>query len=114
MTNEESKTKQLIKIAETLPYLPDLSFKIGNYWKVYKKAKQFYKKEWRGKEKPSPAFNGRTVYATNYGWTHLIGKTITTGFKDAIKRLNHLPNAKQILEKSDFIYQTTKEVEVMS
>jgi len=111
MATEESKTKQLVKIAKTLPHLPDLSFGIGKFRKLLRRAKRFYKEEWREKEKPSPAFNNRVVLATNYGWRHLLGKTVTTTHKDAIKRLNHLPNAKQILEKASFIYETIKEVD---
>ena len=111
MEVEGSKTKQLIRVAETLPYLPDLSFRITQFKKLRKQAKEFYKKEWRGKEKPSPAFNGRTVCATNYGWKHIAGKAFVTNYKDAIKRFNHLPNAKQILEKADFIYETIKEAD---
>ncbi len=75
------------------------------------KAKKFYKEEWRGKEKPSPAFAGRKVRATNYGWRHIIGKAFTTNRKNAIKRLNHLRNAKQILEKTDFPYEIKKEID---
>ncbi|MFH1459511.1 MAG: hypothetical protein ABIG64_03965 [Candidatus Omnitrophota bacterium] len=107
---EESRSRQVIKFAERLPSLPDLSFRIGNYRKVYGKAKYFYKKEWKGNEKKSPAF-GKIVRATSHGWNHLVGKTITTNYKDAIKRLNHLPNAKQIIERSEVIYETTKEVD---
>jgi len=46
---EQSKKSQIIKISETLRILPDLSFQVGSYKKVYKLAKQFYKKSWRGK-----------------------------------------------------------------
>jgi len=108
---KESKKNQIIKIANTMPFLPNLSFNIPQFRKLFKQAKQFYKREWRGKEKQSPAFGGRIVEATNYGWNHVLGKRITTNYRDAIKRLNHLPNAKQILEKTDFIYETTKEVD---
>lgn len=98
MAVEESKKRGLLKIAESLPYLPDLSFKTGNFWKVYNLAKQFYKNEWRGKEKISPAFN-KVVKVTSYGWRHLVAKTVTTNYKDATKRLNHLPNTKR---KTDY------------
>ena len=108
---ETSKSQQLIKIAETLPYLPDLSFNITQFRKLFKRAKKFYKQEWRGKERPSPAFDGKAVKATNYGWNHIIGKRVTTNYRDLIKRLNHLPNAKQILEKAEFAYETIKEVD---
>ena len=107
----ESKTKQLIKIAERLPYLPDLSFRTGNYRKAYRLGKKFYRGQWRGKEKPSKVFGGEKVYATSKGFRHLISKTVKTTYADAMKRLKHLPNAKQIIEKADFIYKTTKEVE---
>lgn len=107
----ETKKSQLIKIAERLPYLPDLSFNILQYRKILERAKEFYKKEWRGSEKPSPAFAGRTVRATNYGWRHIVGKAFTTNRKNVIKRLNHLRNAKQILEKTDFLYETKKEID---
>jgi hypothetical protein len=107
---EESKRDQLAKIAERLPYLPNLSLDIWQYRKLYKKAKRFYKNKWRGQEQPSPAFGGKIVHASNYGWRH-IGKTVTSTYSDVIKRLNHLPNAKQILEKADFIYETIKEVD---
>ena len=110
MDIEESKKRGLVRVAETMSYLPDLSFKTGNFWKVYNLAKQFYKNEWRGKEQICPAFN-KVVKVTSYGWRHLVSKTVTTNYKDAIKRLNHLPNAKQIIEKSTFIYETTKEVD---
>lgn len=72
-------------------------------------AKKFYKNTWRGNEKPSPALNDKIVRATNYGFRHLVGKTKTSGYADAIKRLNHLPNAKQILENTEFVYETKKE-----
>ena len=110
MVLEESKKRGLVRVSETLPYLPDLSFKTGSFWKVYNLAKHFYKNEWRGKERISPAFN-RIVKATSYGWRHLVSKTVTTNYKDAIKRLNHLPNAKQIIEKAAFVYETTKEAD---
>ena len=41
MDIEESKKRGLVRVAETMSYLPDLSFKTGNFWKVYNLAKQF-------------------------------------------------------------------------
>jgi len=108
---EESKRRQLKKLAETLPHLPDLSIRTGSYKKAYRVGKRFYREQWRGKEKPSKVFGGKKVYATSKGLSHLIGKSVKTNFQDAMKRLKHLPNAKQIIEKADFIYETTKEVE---
>jgi len=110
-TNELSKNQQIRKVAERLPHLPDMSFKTGNYGKAYRLGKDFYLNQWRGKEKSSPAFQNRIVNATRKGFGHLVGKTVMTNYGDATKRLSHLPNAKQILEKTDFIYETTKEVE---
>lgn len=107
----ESKNQQLRNRAEMLPYLPDMQFRIGSFSKLFKAAKKFYKKDWRHSETSSPAFGDRIVRVTNMGWRHIVGKTVTTNHKDAIKRLNHLPNAKQIIEKAKSIYETVEETD---
>jgi len=108
---EESKSRQLRRYAETLPHLPNLSIKTGNFRKAYREGRKFYKERWRSKEQPSKAFDNKIVKATNKGLSHLISKTVVTNFADAMKRLKHIPNAKQIIEKAEDIYETTKEVE---
>ena len=111
MDQKHSSKTQLFKLAEKLHTLPDLSFKTGSWKKVYKLAHHFYKKEWRGNEQPSPAFDGKKVEATNYGWRHLVGKTNTSNYLEATKRLNLLPLARKVLETTNFIYETRLEVE---
>jgi len=100
-----SKKKEVKRIVEDYVFLPDLSIKGGGR-KVQKLAKEFYFQKWRGKEKHSPAFNNEIIKATRRGFSHLVGKKIVTNYKDALKRLRHLPNAKQILETTTEVYET--------
>lgn len=100
-----TKKEEAVKIVESYVSLPDLSIKTGSYRKVYRLAKQFYFGEWRGKEKPSPAFGGEKILASRKGFEHLTGKAFITNRDDAIKRLRHIPNAKQILETTTEIYE---------
>lgn len=62
---------------------------------AYKKTKDFYFKDWRGKEKPSPVFGGEIVKATRKGWEHLVKEHKGD---DLFRRLRTLPEAKKVLE----------------
>jgi len=72
----------------------------NNFRELKRIAENFYFREWRGHEKPAPAFDGETVRVTRKGWTYLTGKSATG---DVMRRLALLPIAREIIE-------TTKQI----
>lgn len=64
---------------------------------VQAKAEKFYFQKWRGKEKPSPAFDGEIVQVTRSGWNH-INKDKRRSKSEILSRLDLLRTAKRILE----------------
>ncbi len=103
--NGENSSDILKFEVKKLRVFPDLSFK-GGYRRVYRLAKDFLR-EWRNNEKNSPALRGEKVRISNKVFKHLIGKTQQSNYTDALSRLRQIPNAKQILETVDDIFDKT-------
>lgn len=70
---------------------------------IIKRAKDYYFREWKGREKTCPAF-GEKVYLTKLGWNHIVHHPRRT-LTDKIIRLKKLSLAREILEKAT-TYQT--------
>lgn len=101
MHNDNALIK-LIAEGVILEPLPDLSFK-GGYRKVYRLARDFIR-QWKGNEKASPSLGGNKVLVSNKVFKHLVGKSKGTNYTDSLARLRHIPNAKQILETVEAIF----------
>ncbi|MDD3067122.1 MAG: hypothetical protein PHO48_04820 [Candidatus Gracilibacteria bacterium] len=67
--------------------------------------KNFYFNKWRGCERACPAFQNEIVYATRAGWEHINNSKRT--LSELCARLELLPHAKKLLEKST-TYQAFK------
>ena len=67
--------------------------------------KNFYFNQWRGRERPCPAFQNEIIYATRSGWEHINASKRT--ISELCSRLELLPHAKKLLEIST-TYQSFK------
>ena len=73
--------------------------------KQIKRAKKYYFKQWKGKERLCPAFNER-VYVTRLGWNHIVYHP-RRNLVDKLVRLKHLSLAREVLERAT-TYQTVE------
>lgn len=85
--------------------LPDLSLQ-GGFKKVFRLSLEFCERE---KSVTSPVFGMKKVKLGKKLVKYLASKSRTTTFEDALIRLRHIPNAKQILESSMSIFEKRTE-----
>lgn len=90
-------------IEPAIVQIPDLSFG-GNYRKVFRQALE-YCDIWHNSIQKSPALDMRTVELSKKAVKYLAYKSKTTSNLDALNRLKHIPNAKNIIESSVSLFE---------
>lgn len=73
-----------------------------SFRRIFETMKHFYFFEWRGSERPSPAFQGEVIQISRSAWNHITSSPKRSR-SEILVRLTLLPLARELIEKSTFI-----------